>query len=1012
MWFRAVVDFEYHDQRGRPLPLRPGQLVDVLTRQDAEALLAEGKIISRELSHKTTDKLLEPSPGSRRAAVWLETTPYYSGGRVYLYQLAWALARAGLETWVVTNSRPTWADDYPEVQGLHLAIDGRDALPPDLGAVVIETKGPAARRGMEFRSRHCPCAPLVCVTLETPNWASAMGRPETDDLASRMVHEPYRDVANAATHHLAISALSAHYLREWLGDGSGAPIEVLYPAVNTYAVGLARPERIVPGDRPYAVWCARNVPYKQLDVAVHAVEAIDGPMDLVVLGQASGLGRRNGQHAIHVLEDLSDAQKYAVLRDARVVLHPSLMEGFGLVPGEAMAVGTPSVVYDLPVLREVYGDRLVYVPYGDADAYIDAVRRLDPTPDDAREASRAWVRDTYGLDAFARRVAALSWARPEKQSLAVTTTRTRPLWFVIPTYNRADALMATLDRVGAQRIEGDRIIVVDDGSIDGTTARLYSRAATDPGSNLVRFAKNLGVNAARRAGTALVPPGEIVVELDDHDEPAPDMAERIARAFEDPGTSFVYGDCELRHTDGHIETSAKPEYVPWLFRETRCWSGGIRAYRQELYEAAGGWRLGEYPGGDYALALRMEQHLGGTGFCRIPHVLTRVTWGADGISTRDRVAQADAAIRYRQAAQEAAPPPPLTMRVGITSPWRPQGLATMAVQLGRLVESLGGAWEVFPFARRESMGPTLDTHVTTKDFRDWVETLDVLVMLEHIDPAWIAGAESAGVPCAFVPMLEWFVGDVAELAERVDVVVAPCRLTECALAGRRLRHTVCVPWAVDLAPVGPEPHTDHGRLRLLHNASMPRSRRHTALAIEIFLGLVDAGLDVELRLKAQEPFDKVRGFAPDTFRRELDAIAQAQQLNGRFIYDVREASTGENLALYRQADLLVYTSAYDGIGLMVQEALHCGLPVLAPDVPPVNEWVGPDNGVLVPCRLDPSNRGVPFAWPDVSVAIDRVVRLGRDGIAALRSGCHRRLVDRQRAWREGWTALLQEMKGK
>ena len=67
---------------------------------------------------------------------------------------------------------------------------------------------------------------------------------------------------------------------------------------------------------------------------------------------------------------------------------------------------------------------------------------------------------------------------------------------VIPTYNRVALLERALDSVLAQTLSADEIIVVDDGSMDGTVSMLKSRY---PGVNFIEQ-DNQGVSAARNAG--------------------------------------------------------------------------------------------------------------------------------------------------------------------------------------------------------------------------------------------------------------------------------------------------------------------------------------------------------------------------------------------------------------------------------------------------------------------------------------------------------------------------------
>ena len=101
----------------------------------------------------------------------------------------------------------------------------------------------------------------------------------------------------------------------------------------------------------------------------------------------------------------------ALLSAARFGLYPSLYEGFGLPPLEAMACGLPMLVSDRTACPEMVGDAAALADPEDVEALASAMRRLD-----GDEEWRAELRDRG-----ARRAAdpAFSWLRAARQTLAV-----------------------------------------------------------------------------------------------------------------------------------------------------------------------------------------------------------------------------------------------------------------------------------------------------------------------------------------------------------------------------------------------------------------------------------------------------------------------------------------------------------------------------------------------------------------------------------------------------------------
>ncbi|MBX5328368.1 MAG: glycosyltransferase [Candidatus Bathyarchaeota archaeon] len=52
----------------------------------------------------------------------------------------------------------------------------------------------------------------------------------------------------------------------------------------------------------------------------------------------------------------SDKELYSLLKSSKIFIFPSLFEGWGIAVAEALACGLPVVAYDIPALREVFGN--------------------------------------------------------------------------------------------------------------------------------------------------------------------------------------------------------------------------------------------------------------------------------------------------------------------------------------------------------------------------------------------------------------------------------------------------------------------------------------------------------------------------------------------------------------------------------------------------------------------------------------------------------------------------------
>lgn len=92
-----------------------------------------------------------------------------------------------------------------------------------------------------------------------------------------------------------------------------------------------------------------------------AVRAATAELQLVIAGPAGWGPELPETDGVHLLGWTGDETLPGLFAAARAFCYPSLYEGFGLPPLEAMAAGTPAVVGAYPAAAEVLGDAAVLV---------------------------------------------------------------------------------------------------------------------------------------------------------------------------------------------------------------------------------------------------------------------------------------------------------------------------------------------------------------------------------------------------------------------------------------------------------------------------------------------------------------------------------------------------------------------------------------------------------------------------------------------------------------------------
>ncbi len=136
--------------------------------------------------------------------------------------------------------------------------------------------------------------------------------------------------------------------------------------------------------RPYLLAVGTLEPRKNMTFLVEVFERLnDFDGDLVLAGMRGWkyepilerIRSSARSERIRHLEYVAEGDLAALYAGAELFVFPSLYEGFGLTPLEAMACGTPVVSSPAGSLAEVLADAAILVKTGEPDEWVEAVRR-------------------------------------------------------------------------------------------------------------------------------------------------------------------------------------------------------------------------------------------------------------------------------------------------------------------------------------------------------------------------------------------------------------------------------------------------------------------------------------------------------------------------------------------------------------------------------------------------------------------------------------------------------------
>ncbi|NOZ06603.1 MAG: tetratricopeptide repeat protein [Chloroflexi bacterium] len=309
------------------------------------------------------------------------------------------------------------------------------------------------------------------------------------------------------------------------------------------------------------------------------------------------------------------------------------------------------------------------------------------------------------------------------------------------------------------------------------------------------------------------------------------------------------------------------------------------------------------------------------------------------------------------------------LRIGFVTIWFERGQAYVTKTLR---DAVSGNNETFIFARTGGVygQPKLETggfwnvpNLTTfpqyqipkNVLAQWIEAnrLDAVIFNEEYDWNLVQAAKETGV--RVLTYLDYYKEDWKPFMGLYDAVL--CSTLRTFYLVRDSCNAYYVGWAVDTELFRPRDNGDE-KFTFFHNAGwLGINYRKMTPAVVLAFDAISRHLpNTTLFVHAQVGLEKLP-----------PVVAHIVHENPRITYHVETVPAP---GLYHKGHILVFPSKLEGLGLPLLEGVASGLPVIATDAPPMNEFVrAGENGLLAEVA-GTVNRQDNIAFPETIVDVN------------------------------------------
>ncbi|MFI8302913.1 glycosyltransferase family 4 protein [Streptomyces sp. NPDC085927] len=302
-----------------------------------------------------TPQVSPAAPPAPRRIVFLAHrdlgNPSAGGSELLVDRLADGLSRRGHQVTLLCGGPATPVRDYRVVSAggtySHF-LQARSAFARQVGACDLLVE---VCNGMPYLAPMWHRGPTLCLVnhVHTDLWGMRFGGPlaPAARIGRRLEHWALTGARQNGL-MVAVSPSTADALH-----GIGVPRERIRVVHNGVEEPGPRTER---SPEPLFVAVGRLVEYKRIDLLLRLWERVRPVTGgrLVIVGDGPERERleRLAGPGVEFTGHVSEAEKHRLLCAAWLLLHPSAVEGWGLVVTEAATRGTPTVAFDVPGLRD------------------------------------------------------------------------------------------------------------------------------------------------------------------------------------------------------------------------------------------------------------------------------------------------------------------------------------------------------------------------------------------------------------------------------------------------------------------------------------------------------------------------------------------------------------------------------------------------------------------------------------------------------------------------------------